>query len=136
MESFIFNLYIHFSLNELLKIKSLFYGIFLTSCTVVFKKSLNNMYYMHPNYGEPETILKMLFSKPTDKGILQIYIYFFKIKSDLFKTVSAYFMAIYVLLQLLIFRCNCIKPIENMSRLHFINSFNDFEVLGLTVSFF
>ena len=42
-------------------------------------------------------------------------------------------MAIYLFLQLLRFRNKSIKPIEKLSRRHFINSFNFSEVLGLTV---
>ena len=45
-------------------------------------------------------------------------------------------MAIYTFLQVLRFRYNNIKPIEKLSRRHFINSFDVSEVLGLTVLYF
>ena len=51
----------------------------------------------------------------------------------LFKTVPAYFMQILYLFlyQLLKFRHNSVKPIEKLSRQHFINSVS--KVLGQTV---
>ena len=49
---------------------------------------------------------------------------------DLYRTVPAYFMAIYLFLQLLRFNYKSIKPIEKLSRRHFINSFEDSEVVG------
>ena len=51
---------------------------------------------------------------------------------DFVKTNSAYFMAIYLFLQLLRFRSIDIKVklIENLSRRHFINSSDVSEVLG------
>ena len=49
---------------------------------------------------------------------------------ELNRTVSAYFMAIYLFLQLLRFMCNNIKPIDKLSRRQFMNSFNATDVLG------
>ena len=44
---------------------------------------------------------------------------------EVFETVQAYFMAIYLLLKILRIMCNnSIKPIEKLSRRHFINSFD------------
>ena len=48
---------------------------------------------------------------------------------EFFKTVPAYFMATYSFLQVLRFIYNSIKPIEKMSRQHFINSLDVSEVL-------
>ena len=48
---------------------------------------------------------------------------------ELFITLPAYFMAIYLFLQLLRFRYNCMKPIEKLSRRHFEISFDVLEVL-------
>ena len=54
----------------------------------------------------------MSFSKSTDNGMLQFLV---KNYIDLFKTVSANFMAIYLfILQLLRFRYNSVKPIAKM----------------------
>ena len=50
---------------------------------------------------------------------------------ELFKTVPAYFMAIYLFLQLLRFRYNSIKPIEKLSILHTIDYFDGSKVLGV-----
>ena len=57
---------------------------------------------------------------------------------DFVKTNSAYFMAIYLFLQLLRFRSIDIKVklIENLSRRHFINSSDVSEVLGQTACHF
>ena len=55
---------------------------------------------------------------------------------ELFKTVPAFFMPKNLFLQLIFnirFRYNSIKPIEKLSRRHFINSFDDSEALGKTV---
>ena len=49
---------------------------------------------------------------------------------ELFKTVPAYFTAIYLLVQVLKFWCKSIKPIEKLSRRHFINLFDVFKVLS------
>jgi len=49
---------------------------------------------------------------------------------ELNRTVCAYFMAIYLFLQLLRFMCNNIKPIDKLSRRQFMNSFNATDVLG------
>ena len=42
-------------------------------------------------------------------------------------------MATYLLSRMLNFTLDSIKPIEKLSRRHFINSFNVFDILGLTV---
>ena len=47
----------------------------------------------------------------------------------LFKTVPAYFMAFLFVLQLLRFRSNSIKIIEQLSRLNYINYFDVSKVL-------
>ena len=61
---------------------------------------------MHWNYSLPQNsgvikrIDKMSFSEPTDNGMLQIFFYYM----ELFKTVPAYLMFIYLFLQILRFR--------------------------------
>ena len=50
-----------------------------------------------------------------------------------FKTIPAYFMVFYLILQLLRFRYYSIKPIEKLSRRHFINFFEISVVPGLTL---
>ena len=49
---------------------------------------------------------------------------------ELFETVAAYFMVTYLFMQLLRFRCKSIKPLEKLSRRHFMNSFDASEVLA------
>ena len=92
--------------------------------------------YILLQLNEPTTskeCVKCRFLNPliSNNGMLHIFSFLMEwLYVELFITVPAHVMVIYLFLQFLTFKHNSIKLIEKLSRRHFKNSFNIFEVLG------